>query len=165
MPAWALLVLVIALSANLLFGATTNLTIGLMRDLGEFAQTVRVRDLAVLPYWTAAMYAINIGLVGAYGWPILDHFRRGLPEPAPLVVQRRVTSAPLVISAMGFGSWALGVLFFPAITIYRFGRWSPVLLSQHVFSPIVNGFLAATTCYLLIDLVFRRMVVPRVFPT
>ena len=38
-------------------------------------------------------------------------------------------------------------------------------MSQHALSPIVNGFLAATTSYLLVDWVFRTLVVPRVFPT
>ena len=33
-----------------------------------------------------------------------------------------------------------------------------------MLSPVVNGFLAATTSYLLLDWLFRRMVAPRVFP-
>jgi adenylate cyclase len=148
-----------------LAGVTTSLTIDLMRDLGEFAQTVRARDLGILPYWRVAMYTLNFAVIIPYIWPIVVFLRHGTDARAPLVVQRRVTSAPLVIAGMGFGSWALSVLFFPAITLYHFGRWTPALLSQHVFSPIVNGFLASTTSYLLIDLVFRRMVVPRVFPT
>jgi adenylate cyclase len=37
-------------------------------------------------------------------------------------------------------------------------------MSQQVLSPLVNGFLAATTSYLVTDWLFRRRVVPHVFP-
>src|SRR5258705_6905530 len=37
-------------------------------------------------------------------------------------------------------------------------------MSQQVLSPLVNGFLAATVSYLLVDWLFRAMVIPRVFP-
>src|SRR5262249_7196237 len=57
-----------------------------------------------------------------------------------------------------------GRIFSPAATLLRFGRWTPDFASQHILSPLVNGFLAVTTTYLLVDLIFRRQVVPRVFP-
>src|SRR5262249_61458422 len=44
------------------------------------------------------------------------------------------------------------------------GLWSHELASPRNVSPLVNGFLAVTTTYLLVDLIFRRQVVPRVFP-
>jgi adenylate cyclase len=80
------------------------------------------------------------------------------------VVQRRALDAPVVIAAVGFTPWIMSVAFIPALTVARFGRWSPDLLSQQVYSPLVNGFLATATSYLLIDWMFRTMVVPRVFP-
>ncbi len=136
-----------------------------MRDLGEFAQTVRAHDLAVLPYYRVCGYVVGISIALWYVAPIVTYFKCGAKAPAPLVVQRRVTSAPIVLALIGYLPWAVGMIFFPAITVYQFGRWSPALLSQHVFSPLVNGFLAATTSYLLADLVFRTLVIPRVFPT
>lgn len=54
--------------------------------------------------------------------------------------------------------------FFPAVTVVLFGRWSPELMSQHILSPMINGFLAATASYFLLDRAFRRGVVPHVFP-
>src|SRR5262249_7616907 len=56
------------------------------------------------------------------------------------------------------------IAFFPLVTIARTGTWSLDLMSQQVLSPLVNGFLAAASTYLLVDLVFRRQVVPAVFP-
>jgi adenylate cyclase len=56
------------------------------------------------------------------------------------------------------------IIVFPVVTVLRTGRWSVDLMSQQVLSPLVNGFLAATCTYLLVDLVFRRSVVPHVFP-
>ena len=51
------------------------------------------------------------------------------------------------------------------MTVLRFGRWSPDLISQQVLSPLMNGFLAAATSYLVTDWIFRRMVMPYIFPT
>src|SRR5439155_1014540 len=80
------------------------------------------------------------------------------------VVERRVIAAPLAVPIIGFIPWICGVIFFPLRTLVRSGQWTPELLSQHVYSPLVNGFLAAATTYLLTDWLFRMMVVPRVFP-
>src|SRR5262249_8357868 len=55
-------------------------------------------------------------------------------------------------------------LAFPIATVIRFGRWTPELASQQVISPLLNGFLAAAVIYLILDWLFRAMVVPRVFP-
>src|SRR5947208_2521120 len=65
---------------------------------------------------------------------------------------------------MTFAPWCLSGVFFPAITIWHFGRWAPDLMSQQVLSPLVNGFLAATTSYLVLEWLFRSQIVPRVFP-
>ena len=37
-------------------------------------------------------------------------------------------------------------------------------MSQQVLGPLVNGFLATTVSYLLVDWLFRSMVTPTVFP-
>jgi len=55
-------------------------------------------------------------------------------------------------------------LGYPAATVLHFGTWKPELASQQILSPVVNGFLAATTTFLLLDWLFRAMVLPRVFP-
>jgi adenylate cyclase len=79
-------------------------------------------------------------------------------------VQRRAVSAPLVCAALGFAGWLSGAILFPLLTLAQFGRWSADLASQHILSPIVNGFLASTTSYLVLDWVFRTQVIPHVFP-
>src|SRR6185369_7827175 len=42
--------------------------------------------------------------------------------------------------------------------------WSPELASQHIFTPMINGYLAATMTYFIVDRVYRRFVYPKVFP-
>src|SRR5262249_46655907 len=99
-----------------------------------------------------------------YLWPIVAWFRTGAAVPPGRRVRLRWTRAPPVMAAGAFAAWRAGPIFSPAATLLRFGRWTPELASQHVVSPLVNGFLAVTTTYLLVDLIFRRQVVPRVFP-
>ncbi|HEY2387466.1 MAG TPA: adenylate/guanylate cyclase domain-containing protein [Candidatus Binatia bacterium] len=164
-PLWLLLLFAIALTANVLASATTNRTIDLMRSISPYAQAVRRSDVLILPYWQVAWYVIAISAILLYLWPLIVHFRRGTPSPAPLVVQRRVVGAPIVVPLVSFIPWVSGAIFFPLHTLVRTGRWSPELLSQHIYSPLVNGFLCAATIYLLSDWLFRTMVVPRVFPS
>ena len=163
-PAWAGLTILITLGAHTLATCTTFVTIELMHGPSEFARRVRAQDLALLPYYLAVAYTVPSAIAVAYLWPLVDYFRRGCPAPAPAGVQRRALSAPFVVGALGFAAWLGGLVVFPTATLYRFGRWTPDLMSQHVLSPLVNGFLAATTSYLLVDWVFRRRVVPVVLP-
>jgi hypothetical protein len=149
LPLWFRLVVLGTLAANGLAACTTTVTIDLMRGTSEFARTVRATsDLLVLPYYQLVAFTGGTAIVIVYLWPIVAYFRQGCPEPAPLEVRRRVISAPLVVSLVAFACWLAGLLIFPPLTMLRFGRWSPELMSQHVLSPLVNGFLAATTCYL-----------------
>jgi adenylate cyclase len=164
LPGWFVLTLLAALGANGLASATTRVTIELMRSPSPFAQHVREYDLVLLPCFQVVAFVVpTVALVG-YLWPIVAWFRRGAIPPPGLLVQRRVISAPLVMAAGSFAGWMVGPIFFPTATLLRFGRWTPELASQHIVSPLVNGFLAVTTTYLLVDLIFRRQVVPRVFP-
>ncbi len=163
-PLWLVLLFAISITANVLASTTTNRTIDLMRSISPFAVAVRADDETILPYWLAACYSIAISAVLVYIWPIIVYFRRGTPAPAPAVVERRVIAAPLAVPVIAFIPWICGVIFFPLRTLVRTGQWTPELLSQHVYSPLVNGFLAAATTYLLTDWLFRTMVVPRVFP-
>lgn len=163
-PLWLVLVFGIAITANMLATVTTTYTIDLMRSLSPFAEEVRAHDKAVLDYWRAAGYASAISAIVVYLWPVIVYFHRGTPAGAPANVQRRALEAPPIIAGLSFTPWVLSAVFFPLYTLAAFGHWAPELLSQHVFSPLVNGFLAATTSYLLIDWLFRTLVVPRVFP-
>ncbi len=52
----------------------------------------------------------------------------------------------------------------PGLTPWRFGRWSTDLMSPQVPAPLLNGFLAATISYLLVDRIMQARVAPRVFP-
>jgi adenylate cyclase len=163
-PRWVIGAGIIALSANLLATAMTRVTVGLMRSLTPFALAVREHDLAILPYYQAVVYPAATVIIFRYLWPIMRHFRCDPDQPADAVVQRHTVNAPLVVAAVGFLPWLASAVVFPAVTLAHFGRWSAELSSQQVFSPLVNGFLAATTTYLLLDWMFRAMVVPRVFP-
>ncbi len=163
-PGWLLASLLVVIGANLVAGAATSATVGLMQGASEFARTVRVHDLAVLPFWRGTAYPILTALSLGYLWPVVAYFRCG-GETAPSArVQSRAVNGPVVVASIGFVGWVSSAIVFPALTLARFGHWSADLMSQHVLSPLVNGFLAATTSYLVVDWVFRTRVVPYVFP-
>jgi len=163
-PAWLLLAFAAALAVHVAAGLTTAITIELMRNLSPFAVRVRAFDLALLPYWRAVSYPATIWFLLAYVWPLVLYFRCGATRPADLVVQRRAVSFPTVLAIGGMAPWLVSTVLFPLLTYFQFGRWSTDLMSQQVLSPLVNGFLAATTSYLLVDWVFRSRVIPFVFP-
>src|SRR5262245_34144049 len=163
-PRWVILGTLIALGANVLATATNQVTIRLMRSLSEFAKLVREHDLALLPYFLAIVYPSALLAIGLYLWPIIRHFRCDPDQPASVLVQRRTVSAPLVVAGIGFLPWLTGACLFPVATIIHFGHWASELASQQVLSPLVSGFLAAAVIYLILDWLFRAMVVPRVFP-
>lgn len=163
-PRWILLATLIALGANLLATAMTGVTIDLMRSRTPFALLVRERDLQILPYYQGLAYTLAIVAIYTYLWPIFVYFRCDPSQAAPASVQRRTVNAPAVIAGIGLLPWVLNAAVYPIATLLQFGTWKPELASQQIVSPIVNGFLAATTTYLLLDWLFRAMVVPRVFP-
>jgi len=163
-PRWLLLGVLIALGANLLASYMTDRTIDLMSSRTPFAVAVRKRDLGLINYYLAVVYPVATLAVGIYVWPIVRHFRCDPDQPATPLVQRRTVSAPLVVAAIGFFPWLFSSLAFPIATVIQYGRWATELASQQVISPLVNGFLAAAVIYLILDWIFRAMVVPRVFP-
>jgi adenylate cyclase len=163
-PGWLLVCIVVVIGANLIAGAATSATVGLMQGVSPFALAVRAHDVAWLSLFRCVTYPGLTALALGYLAPLVAHFRCGGARPPSPAAQRRALSAPVVIAAIGFGGWLSGAVMFPAITLARFGHWSPDLMSQHVLSPLVNGFLAATTSYLVVDWVFRTRVVPHVFP-
>lgn len=163
--AWFLIVVfAVSFGLNALAAATIHLTIDLMRDVSEFAVAVRAHDLGTLHSYRALSFVAAGTAIAWYLWPIQAYFRCVSGEPPPAVVQRRTIGGPLVVAAIGFLPYLLSMVIFPALTVVQFGRWSPDLMSQQVLSPLVNGFLTATTTYLVLDWLFRTMVVPRVLP-
>jgi hypothetical protein len=162
-PAWLVVVALIVLLANALATLATTGTIELMRGMSDFASAVRKRDLILLNGYLVAATLVEGAVVIAYLLPLVRYFGGDLRGASP-VVRRRAINAPAAIGLIGFAPWLASAFFFPAVTLVHFGRWSGELMSQQVLSPLVNGFLAATTSYLLVDLVFQRMVKPRVFP-
>lgn len=163
-PLWFLLASFIAVLANALAVFVTARTFGAMGGVSDFAKAVFQHDRQLSPYFNRVVFPVATAIIVAYLWPILAHVRRGGTTPASLVVQRRVISTPLFAAIVGFGGWFVGCFFFPAATVYRFGHWSADLASQQLLSPLVSGFLAATTTYLLVDWLFRVRVVPWIFP-
>lgn len=163
-PAWLGLAALIVLAANLLASVTTFVTIELMHGVTPFAEEARRFELSLLPYWRCFAYVSGIAVIVVYLRPVVLFFKCGAFGGASELVQRRVTNAPAVLAFVGFGLWVASVLVFPALTVLHFGHWSPDLMSQQVLGPLVNGFLATTVSYLLVDWLFRSMVTPIVFP-
>lgn len=165
-PAWFWLTLFVAWFANRLAGATTSAMIGLMSDISPFAKEVNAHNQDFLHYWRFFSYTLIIWLGIGFLRPVVDWFRKPAgerPEPSESI-KRRVVSAPLIVAAAGYSAWLLSIPFLVLLTLATFGRWSPQLVSPHVFAPMVNGFLAAILTYLLTDWIFRALVVPSVFP-
>jgi adenylate cyclase len=143
---------------------STLQTIDLLASPTEFARGVRAFELEWLPYYRALGYISVTTFLLWYLRPLVAYFRSGCPLDASPGVHRAAVGFPVVAAAAGMLPWMGGTLVFPALTIARFGRWSPDLASQEVISPLVNGFLATTTTYLVVDWIFRSRVVPHVFP-
>jgi adenylate cyclase len=163
-PGWLLVCVAIVVGANLVAGYATSVTVGLMRGVSRFALDVGAHDERMLVAWRCFAYPVLTTAVLVYLWPLVAYFRCGgaaVPSPA---VQRRAVNGPFVMAVAGFSGWVSGVVAFPLVTLVHFHHWSPELMSQQVLSPLVNGFLAATTSYLMTDWLFRRRVVPHVFP-
>ncbi len=162
---WFTLIILVVLGVHMLATVTTNLTISQMRSLSPFAQEVRAFEETLLPYWRPAMYLIATAVIIVYLSPIAFYFWRGQETAIPECVQRRVVRAPAVVAVMSFVPWCVGAVAFPLMTYRHFGHWSADLMSQQVLGPVVNGFLAAATSYLLLEWVFRGTIFPRVFPS
>ena len=162
-PGWLLLSLVVVIAANLVAGAATAVTVNLMHGVTPFAIAVREHDAALLPLWRCFAYPVLTAVTLIYLWPLIAYFRCGRSVEPSVAVKRRAVNGPFVMASVGFSGWVSSVVVFPLITIAHFGRWTPELMSQHVLSPLVNGFLAATTSYLVVDWVFRTRVVSHVF--
>jgi adenylate cyclase len=151
-------------SFHTLASISTLQTIDLMASPTEFARAVRAFEVQWLPYYRVAVYLAVSAFVFWYLRPLIAHFRAKCPDdPAP-AVQRAAVGFPLVAFVAGMFGWAFGAVLFPIATLVRFGRWSPELASQEVISPLVNGFLASTTTYLVVDWIVRSRVIPYVFP-
>ncbi|MFN2376638.1 MAG: adenylate/guanylate cyclase domain-containing protein [Candidatus Binatia bacterium] len=163
-PGWFWLSFAVTLGANQVAGVAAEESIALMSRVSDFAEAVRAHSLPFMDYWTGVAYPTVIGFLYWYLRPVLCWFQDGGVQPAPLVVQRRVVSAPLVYAVAGLLGWVAGIPLFIGITIGSFGRWAPELASQHIFTPLINGYLAATICYFVVDRIYRSAVYPKVFP-
>ena len=163
-PAWFWLSFAVSILANRVAGVAAEESIALMSRVSDFAEAVRAHTLQFVMYWTAVAYPSVIAFLYWYLKPVLSWFEGGCTQPAPLLVQRRVVSAPLVSAVSGFVAWFTGIPLFIGITLGAFGRWSPELASQHIITPMINGYLAATISYFVIDRIYRAVVYPRVFP-
>ena len=137
-PRWLLLGALIALGANILAAAMTQVTIDLMRSTSAFATEVHERDLALVHYYQALVYPIAALAVVLYLGPIIRHFRCDPDQPAAPIVQRRTVNAPLVIAAIGFLPWTISAVAFPLATLITFGR-RDMVTSTRFADPLKNG--------------------------
>ncbi len=160
---WLLVMTLTSLASHATGVVMTQVTIGFMRGMSEFAVAVREHDLTYLPCFRAITFPTVTLVAIGYLWPLFRYSLTGYQGSAPPVVQRRTLGAPLVTAALGFATWVFGAAFFVIVTMCHFGHWSAELVSQHVFSPLVAGFLASTTSYLLVESMMRAQIVPRVF--
>jgi adenylate cyclase len=163
-PFWFWLAFGATYLANRIASFSAEASIELMAHVSDFAEAVRAHNLTYLPVWQMCAYPAIIALLYVYTRPVLAWFADGCPPGPSLLVQRRAVSAPLVYAAAGFLGWLVSIPAFIGLTIGAFGRWAPELASQHVLTPVINGFLAATIAYFLVDRVYRHWVYPRVFP-
>jgi len=163
-PRWLVLGVTVTPGIHFLAFVTTGWTIALMGAVGDFALKVRDFEMPMVWLYNSVAFPVTSAIVVAYLWPVAAYFRVGTPQPAPVVIQRRAIGGPLFVAVMSFAAWVLATVCFPAATLLRFGHWSTQLMSQQVLSPLVNGFLASSTCYFFLDWLFRRDVMPRVFP-
>ena len=163
-PAWFWLAFAVCLAANRVASFSAEQSVALMSRVSDFAEVVRAHNTRLMPWWQCVVYPAVIVFIYAYSLPLFRFFAAGRGAAADEEVRRRAVSAPLVYALGGFLGWVAGVPLFIGVTIGAFGRWSPELASQHVLSPIINGFLAATISYFLVDRIYRSAVYPRVFP-
>ena len=162
--AWLFVGAGIAVGANAIAVMMSARTFGAMGGMSAFALAVREYDNAVVSYYNAVVFPLVTLLIVAYLWPI-GVYIRGCPTAAPEpVVQRRIISLPLIVATLGLVPWVLSCAVFPALTLRYFGAWSRELISQQILSPLVSGFLAATTIYFLLDWLVRSRIAPRFFP-
>lgn len=165
LPVWFWLAMLIQVGANLAAVWTAHATAELMRGTSAFAMQVRVADEPLLQTLRWLAFPTCFAIMVWYLRPVLAWVRSGLPSAdAPLLVRQRLVSSGVVLPLVSWASWVVSVVLFPLHTIWTFGHWSPDLVSQQVFSPLVSGTLAAVATYLLNDLVFRRYLVPDHFP-
>jgi adenylate cyclase len=163
-PAWFWLSFAVSIIANQIAGLAAEQSIALMSRVSLDAEKVRAHNLQYVDYWTAVAYPSVIVFLYVYLRPVLSWFESGCIQPAPLLVKRRVVSAPLVSGLSGFIAWLTGIPLFIGITLGALGRWSPEFASQHIFTPMINGYLAATISFFLVDRIYRTLVYPKVFP-
>ena len=164
MRPWFFLTFAITIAVNLIAGTMTNLTIGMLRVVNDYTSAVRDFDWVLIRYYNAFSYPVAMAICAWYIWPVYQFFADGCRGEASLQVRRRAVTAPLFIATIGFAAWLLSAFIFPIATILRFGEWSQQLMSQHILSPLVNGFVASATTFLLLDWLYRARVTPFVVP-
>jgi adenylate cyclase len=163
-PAWLWLGALITVGSNLLAVFTSSRTFGAMGGVSDFALAVHRQSARVATFYNPLAFIGTSAIIYVYLRPVILYFSRHRGEPASRLVQRRAVSTPLAVAMMGLVPWILGCVVFPTAAFVTFGRWSPELMSQQVLSPLVSGFLAATTTYLLLDWLVRARIAPHVFP-
>src|SRR5713101_7096999 len=74
-PAWLVLVVMIAAFANVLASISTYVTTDLMRGVSDFALRVREHDKMYLHYYRSFAFLVVPVVVVTYLWPIIAYFR------------------------------------------------------------------------------------------
>ena len=164
-PVWLWLGTAIQLGGNLAAVWTTTATSAVMHGTSAFALQVAAAQQPLIHWLRALAFPGCAVLMWWYLRPVIA-FVRG-PDAAqagPLLVRQRLVSSAVVVPLISWASWVGFAFVLPLHTLWMFGHWSPDLVSQQVFSPLVSGTLAAVATYLLNDLVIRRYLMPDHFP-
>ncbi len=164
LPLWVLMSLFAIIAVNAIASVSTFFTVSLMGNVSAFALEVRAHEYEIMPYFNTVAYVLPAVVLVGYMWPLLSFHRCGGATGVSEVVQRRAVSFPAVAAIVTLAMWCLSVVVFPTFTFFHLGRWSTELMSQQILSPLVNGFIAATTTYLFVDWIFRATVYAELFP-
>ena len=162
--AWLWLSLFVTAALHWTAGITTALSIRLMSSTTPFALEVRAFELTIVPYYRVVAYAAVLTFILWWAWPVVRHVRGAGGAPVEKTVRERAVAFPAMVGLASLAPWVFSTVFYPTVAYFRFGRWSTELVSQEILSPLVNGFLAATTSYLFVDWIFRASVIPQLFP-
>jgi adenylate cyclase len=161
---WGLLLAVVSAGSHLIGVAASRLTEGLMRGASDLAVAAYEYRMTVGGIYNLLAFPLTGLAVVLYLRPVIAYSLDPTPQRASQTVRRRMITAPQALAGITFVPWLLNVVVFPWITVARFGRWSPELLSQEILSPLISGFLASTTTFLLVELIFRTYYAPLAYP-
>lgn len=161
---WLAGLAIVTLGAHALGVAVSRSIAAIMYTGDAFGVEVhRFIGQSVRPYFLAVSFSLaalaSIYLIASIARPQQD------PED-PKSTQRRTRRLlllPFKLAAVGCLPWLAVAALYPLVTILKFDRWEPQLLSAHVITPLMAGSLASIAAYLGTEWIMRARLIPRYF--